>query len=148
MTELRCTTVPAEAVIDLRHAVLRQGLPRAAAVFDGDDAARHYAVVDGDQVVVCLSMMLNPLPAAYGASSAKTYQLRGMASAEQVRGQGFGRQLMEFMESDLEADVLWCNARRVAIPFYEKCAWQIISEEFEIPQAGPHVVMKKDMVRA
>ena len=37
--------------------------------------------------------------------------------------------------------LLWCNARVPAMGFYQKLAWQVVSDEFHIPTAGPHVKM-------
>lgn len=145
MSDLHCARVPAAAVIDLRHRVLRHGMPRAAAIFDGDETALHYAVLRDEEVLVCLSLMAVALPEGDPAIT-NTYQLRGMASADVLRGQGWGRRLMAFMEEDLQPQLLWCNARVTAIAFYEKCGWQVISEEFDIPHAGPHVRMKKALV--
>src|SRR5690349_15087739 len=52
-----------EEIIDLRHAVLRAGLPRSEAVFDGDTAetSRHYGGVDGatGRIVGCATIRLN-----------------------------------------------------------------------------------------
>jgi hypothetical protein len=45
--------------------------------------------------------------------------------------------------SDLH--LLWCNARLPAVGFYEKQGWITISDTFEIPTAGPHRKMKKEI---
>ncbi len=37
--------------------------------------------------------------------------------------------------------ILWANARKPAAEFYRKYGWEIVSEEFEIPTAGPHFRM-------
>ena len=44
----------------------------------------------------------------------KAYQLRGMATAEDVRGKGFGKSLVEAClaySRQHEAELVWCNAR-------------------------------------
>ena len=69
-----------------------------------------------------------------------------MAVAEGLRAQGVGKALIEFLEADLrESKVrqLWCNVRVPAAKFYEKMGWEIVSEVFEIPTAGPHVRMTR-----
>ena len=136
--------IEVERIIDLRWKVLRAGLPRASAMFEGDDAAHHFAAVDGETVLACLSMMRQPF------NNESAWQLRGMACAEACRGQGIGRQLLEKMEATLlaarsekEAWLLWCNAREAAVDFYKKCGWQIESEAFDIPGAGVHFQMSK-----
>src|SRR5690349_2934028 len=45
-------------IVDLRHAVLRQGLPRAEAIFAGDDAptSRHYGAFCDGTAVGCATL--------------------------------------------------------------------------------------------
>ena len=139
-----------EEIIDLRHAILRHGLPRSEAVFDGDEAetSRHYAALSGsldapDGVIGCATLHL----VAWRGEPA--WQLRGMATAPGFRGRGVGRELMALLESDLLADrptlprLLWCNARVPALGFYQRQGWDVVSEQFDIPTAGPHFRMVK-----
>jgi GNAT superfamily N-acetyltransferase len=136
-----------EEIIDLRHAVLRQGLPRSEAIFEGDHAptSRHYAAVsDAGGAAVCCAT-LHPVP----WEGEPAWQLRGMATMPQFRGRGIGRELMALIESDLLAGgpdvprLLWCNARVPALGFYRGRGWHVISEQFDIPTAGPHFRMLK-----
>jgi GNAT superfamily N-acetyltransferase len=144
-TELVLRRCRVEELIDLRHAVLRHGLPRAAAMFDGDDApaSRHYAALAGGVAVCCATLHAVPW------EGEPAWQLRGMATARPFRGKGVGRELMALIESDLAADgrdvprLLWCNARVPAVGFYQGLGWRVVSEQFEIPTAGPHVRMLK-----
>jgi GNAT superfamily N-acetyltransferase len=132
-----------EGVIELRHRVLRFGLPRETAVFAGDAFAtsRHFAAVDGEGWVVgCLTLHLN----AWEGRPA--YQLRGMATDDSVRGKGVGMRLMESAEAFVVGSgvgVMWCNARVPAVGFYLRAGWEVVSAEFDIPTAGPHVRMVK-----
>lgn len=135
-----------QEVIDLRHAILRAGLPREAAIFAGDDAntSRHYAAVFDDRIVTCGTLHLNQW------NGHPAWQLRGMATAPELRGQGAGRALLEFLEAEIVADdslprQLWANARTPAIEFYKKLGWRIESDEFEIPTAGPHYRISKKL---
>ena len=126
-----------EAIRPLRHAVLRPDLPAESACFPGDDAAAtiHLAARAGGQVIGCASFM----PSEFAGAPA--WQLRGMATAPGWRGRGVGARLLAHAD-DLLADepvrLLWCNARVTAIGFYERQGWQVVSEEFDIPTAGPH----------
>ena len=130
-------------LIDLRHAVLRQGLPRSEAVFPGDDApsSRHYGAFRGAEVLCCATLHLNEW------AGEAAYQLRGMATAPEARRMGLGKRVMEFMEQDLRAAggtlLMWCNARVPAVEFYRSMGWEVVSDPFEIPTAGPHVRMVK-----
>lgn len=135
----------AAEVVDLRWRVLRAGLPREAAVFDGDadPAALHYAAVDGGggAVVSCATLH----PSAWDGTPA--YQLRGMATDDACRGLGLGRGLLGLAEADVRratpVRLLWCNARTPAVPFYRRLGWAVRSETFDIPTAGPHVRMTR-----
>lgn len=135
-------------LIDLRHAVLRHGLPREEAMFPGDDAptSRHYGAFRGDQVLCCATLHASEW------EGEPAFQLRGMATAPEARRTGLGRRVTEWMEADLRAAagagegvplLLWCNARVPAVAFYEAMGWAVVSEPFEIPTAGPHVRMVK-----
>jgi GNAT superfamily N-acetyltransferase len=135
--------VPAEQIIDLRHAILRHGLPREAAVFAGDeaDSAIHLAAIAGDAVVGCVTLHLNVW------EGEPAWQLRGMACRGDWQNRGVGRRLVESAERRVieggGSQLMWCNARVPAVGFYRKMGWAVMSEEFEIPTAGPHVRMIK-----
>lgn len=70
-----------------------------------------------------------------------------MAVSAIFRGTGLGKKILEFAEKlvldEGYSNVLWCNARVPAAGFYQRLGWQVVSEEFEIPTAGPHVKMIK-----
>ena len=133
-----------DEIIDLRHAILRHGLPRETANFPGDDAptARHYAAVANNKIVGCATLHLNQW------NGKPAWQLRGMATSPDFRGGGTGSALVAFFEAEILFDPaaprqLWCNARVPAAGFYQKLGWQIESDVFDIPTAGPHVKMSK-----
>jgi GNAT superfamily N-acetyltransferase len=132
--------VTAREIIDLRHAVLRAGLPKESAKFsgDGDPEAVHLAARDGAKVVGCATVLVNEW------DGERACQLRGMAVDPVYRRRGVGKQLL--VEVDLVAveknvGMLWANVRKAAVAFYQKCGWGIVSEEFEVPTAGPHFKM-------
>ena len=138
--------VKAADVIDLRHAVLREGLPRETAIFPGDDNpdSRHYGAFDSTRLIGCVTLH----PSQWQDRPA--WQLRGMAIVPDLRQTGIGKAMIEFLEADLaDSNVkqLWCNARVPAAGFYQKMGWQIVSDVFEIPTAGPHVKMAKSLKR-
>jgi predicted GNAT family N-acyltransferase len=136
----------ASEVIDLRHEILRAGLPRETAVFDGDAAptTRHIvAVTAGGRVVGCATVHLNQW------NGRPAWQLRGMATAADFRGRGLGRRMLAYLESAVLAGSpvrqMWCNARVPAAGFYQRLGWRVVSEAFEIPTAGPHVRMTREL---
>lgn len=74
----------------------------------------------------------------------KQYQLRGMATVLKVRGKGFGKEIIieakEFLRQK-KTLILWCNARKEAISFYEKLSFNKIGAEFNVDKVGPHFKM-------
>jgi predicted GNAT family N-acyltransferase len=138
-SEIRIERVRVDRIVDLRHGVLRQGLPREAAVFEGDQdpAAVHVAAIAGDAVVGCATLH----PSRWEDQPA--WQLRGMAVAEAYRNGGIGgelvRAILEHVDAETPGRTVWANARVPAARFYQKLGWEIVSDVFEIPTAGPHV---------
>ena len=141
--------VPVDVVLSLRHRLLRAGLPPESAQFEGDDdlSTWHIALFhptpleDNTPPVCCASFIFNSY------KSEPAWQLRGMCTEPLHQGCGFGVLLLTTAEEALIADsairLFWCNARMPAVPFYGKQGWNIDSEVFDIPTAGPHCRMYK-----
>lgn len=116
-------------------------------MFPGDDAStsRHYGAFRGTVVLCCATLHSSEW------AGEPAFQLRGMATAPEARRTGLGRRVMDLMEQDLRArgDVLllWCNARVPAVEFYRSMGWKVVSDQFEIPTAGPHFKMVKRLTR-
>lgn len=136
--------ITAEETLPLRSSVLRNGALLSACHFQGDELETTfhmgYQSPQGD--VVCI---LSCQPERLEGYEGEGYRLRGMATHPSWRGNGIGSLLLraatDYLSTDLQADYLWCNARRVAYDFYLNLGFDIISEEFEIPAIGPHRVM-------
>lgn len=132
-----------EEIVDLRHVMLRQGLPRESAIFPGDDLpeSRHYGAFSDAIAVGCATLHVSHW------EREPAWQLRGMAVALELLGHGIGKAILLFLEDDLRVTtpvrLLWCNARVPAAGFYQKQGWEIRSTPFEIPTAGLHVKMVK-----
>jgi predicted GNAT family N-acyltransferase len=133
-------------VADLRHRVLRIGLPRESAIFDGDDRSttRHFAAFYTERAVCCATFHENQW------QGEPAWQLRGMATDQDFQSKGAGRALLAFAISSLQQEQpsirrLWANARAPAVRFYQSLGWEIASDEFEIPTAGPHYRITKPL---
>jgi predicted GNAT family N-acyltransferase len=135
-----------EEIIDLRHVILRAGLPRQLACFEGDDepATRHVvATIDG-KIVGCATVLRRPW------EGNPAWQLRGMAIADGLRGRGIGTKMLDAIEAIVRSESshslqMWCNARTPAQRFYERAGWRVVSGEFVVEHAGPHVKMVKTL---
>jgi GNAT superfamily N-acetyltransferase len=150
---MRTAVVPVEEIFALRWAVLRAGMPRETAVYPEDSRgdAFHIAVYDdeGGQGAVkgCVTFFPDPLP----GESALAYRFRGMGSAPEVRGQGFGAAALNagLREAAARGAALgWCNGRTSATGFYEHLGFTAVGEEFVLEPSGPHYVfVTKDLDR-
>ena len=139
---MKVQLITAEEVIPLRHEVLRPHQPREACIYPDDALALtfHLGGIKEHQVVAIGSFSEQSHDQAPGA----TYQLRGMASSEQVRGEGYGRALIEEARRVLQerrVAAWWCNARVTALPFYERLGLVRVGEPFMIEGIGLHYVM-------
>jgi GNAT superfamily N-acetyltransferase len=134
-----------EEILALRHRILREGLPLEAANFPGDreETTLHVGAFDGLSVAVgCASMMLNRW------EGEAAWQLRGMATDAGVQSLGVGKAVLDHLTelalaSPQKVRLFWCNARVPALRFYAREGWQVMSEEFDIPTAGPHRKLMK-----
>jgi GNAT superfamily N-acetyltransferase len=154
--------ISAAATRPLRAEVLRPGQPPDALVYPGDDHpdALHVGAFDlgpdgTERLVGIATVHPEPPPAAhrgvipedayvYGAA----FRLRGMATRPEVRGAGHGRALLDACFERVRnrgATYLWCNARLVALAFYERMGLVPVGDQFEIEGIGPHYVMWRAM---
>ena len=135
--------IPPELTTDIRHLVLRAGLPRETCFWDTDRQPGVFHLggwLSGRQTGVAT---FQPEPDPAGPAE-PAYRLRGMAVLPGARGQGVGA-LMLLTGMDrvrrMGFGQLWCDARVGAVTFYEKYGWEKRGELFEIPTAGPHYRM-------
>lgn len=148
--EPRTAVVPVEEIFELRWRVLRPGLPRTSAIFleDGHPLAFHMAAYDGDggdEVVACVTLFPEQLP----GDSAIAYRIRGMASAPEVRGRGYGAALLHAALEQARqrgAELVWCNGRTSARGFWEGQGFMAVGEEFVLEPAGPHFLFVAKLV--
>lgn len=135
--------ITADDVLPLRNEVLREGtLTLNECRFPNDDAeeAFHLGYYAGEELACVASFH----PKGYEGYEGKAYQLRGMATAAQHRGKGMGNMVVNFAITYLrgqKVNYMWCNARKVAVPFYMGTGFEVISPVFDVPGIGPHYVM-------
>jgi ribosomal protein S18 acetylase RimI-like enzyme len=74
------------------------------------------------------------------------WRVRGMATAPHARGKGAGTAVLDALLRHAIAGGavrVWCNVRTPARSLYERAGFRAISEQFELPHIGPHVVMER-----
>ena len=135
--------IPVEDLLAIRNDVLRGGkLTPDECRFPSDELTGVFHVgYFADEALACIASFH---PQGFGEFLGLGYQLRGMATKEKYRNQGMGNQLLNFAIVYLrsqKADYLWCNARKKAINFYMNLGFEMISDEFQVPDIGPHYVM-------
>ncbi|HEX2853462.1 MAG TPA: GNAT family N-acetyltransferase [Opitutaceae bacterium] len=127
---------------ELRHNVLRAPIGRS---FDDEDLTEestqiHFGLFVRDVLVGCvIAVPISP----------KEAKVRQMAVSFESQGRGYGRQILEHLESELAQRGfahLWMHARTTAIGFYEKLAYTRMGPEF-VEIGIPHVKMVKCLTR-
>jgi GNAT superfamily N-acetyltransferase len=136
--------ITAAETVELRWPILRAGLARETAIFEGDDwpETRHFGAFSEGRLMGVATILRAPFPA--DARSREARQVRGMAVRSEAQGKGCGAALLAACAEAARAagaEVLWCNARTPAAGFYRRHGFEAVGEEFEIPTAGPHFRM-------
>ncbi|MFL2957213.1 MAG: GNAT family N-acetyltransferase [Candidatus Thalassarchaeaceae archaeon] len=122
--------------LELRFKVLRIGMPRGSEYYPGvdddDDTRFLCAYIDGE-IVGCATLQLDPREGC-------KYRIRGMAVDSEFRNRGIGSDIVKKLQNEVKKEEtgIWCNARIKAVPMYERCGFEIVSEIFEIEGIGPH----------
>lgn len=129
----------------IRKKILRKGTDKPCQ-FNGDfdDKTFHLGAYKQNKLVGIATFMKQSNNLLFGSQ----YQLRGMATLSEVRGLGFGNLLLETAFEKLKkknVEYLWCNAREVAVKFYQKNGFEILGTSFEIEGIGTHFKMCKKL---
>lgn len=145
---LRIELVDASATRELRRAVLRPGWPVGSPMHGDDNPdAVHLAAFDGDRVVG--SVLVLPRPYPLRPQLAGDWQLRGMATAPDLQGQGIGGRLVAAALDEIRrrgGNIVWCDARTSAVSFYERHGFVSEGEEFLHAESGiPHYRMWRNV---
>ncbi|HEA30482.1 MAG TPA: GNAT family N-acetyltransferase [Leeuwenhoekiella sp.] len=138
--------ITAEETHSIRQSVLRPGRPMQECIFNGDDDVQtlHLGAFTEGKLVGIASFMVDTNDYFHG----KQYRLRGMAVLPEFRGMGYGKKLVTHGENLLqqkECDILWFNAREIALKFYNGQGFNIKGAPFEISTVGTHHVMYKKL---
>ena len=122
----------------LRHAVLRPYQSVEAIIEHELPDAFAVGGIDDEQRLIAVGFV-----SPDGGPGA--WRVRGMATAPESRGRGAGGAVLAALVEHARANGagrVWCNARIAARTLYERAGFEVASEEFEIPEIGPHYVME------
>jgi GNAT superfamily N-acetyltransferase len=137
--------VKAAECLPLRERILRPGQPPSAYTYalDGDPRALHFGLRQGKALIGVASLLPEPRAGAGYSPGPESWRLRGMAVETERRGKGFGRMLLQAVQAVAQqrGGGLWMTARVVVRPFYERFGCKVEGEVFDLPGAGPHVLM-------
>lgn len=140
MTAAQVREVSLAETRPLRRAVLRPHQTVDAMAADEPAGAFAVGAFDGETLIAV------GLVGAEGEPGA--WRVRGMATAPDARRRGAGTAVLGALVAHAiaqGASRVWCNARTPARSFYEHAGLRAVSEEFEIPEIGPHFVMERKL---
>lgn len=134
--------ITAEDTYPLRIEILRDGKAiNYHFVGDSRNTTIHLGAYIDYECIGIVSLIPN---AHKSFSNLSAYQLRGMAVAKSYQKQGIGKLLIiESLKAlnKSNCEILWCNAREIAVEFYRKMNFSIKGKKFQIPNVGTHYMM-------
>jgi len=69
------------------------------------------------------------------------WRVRGMATAPEARGRGYGALILAALLDHVRAQgggLVWCHARELAVPLYERAGFEVVGEPYNLSGLGPH----------
>ena len=137
--------IPAQDTYTVRKEVLRKNIDLPYKLKgDLNEDTFHLGAFKKNVLVGVVSFMKFETPELEGSQ----YQLRGMATLPQVRGEGYGNLLIKegvLLLKEQGIGIVWCNAREVALGFYRKNDFEVIGASFDIVKVGIHYRMKREL---
>jgi len=140
--------VAAKDIRPLRNLVLRPNLPIETTYYDLDNDIETFhlaSIMDNTIISIGTFYPENDIE----LQTKNGYRLRGMATDPKFRRKSAATKLMKesfVLLKEKKCDVLWCNARLVAVEFYKSLGFKITGKIFDIPSIGPHYKMYKSVI--
>ena len=130
--------IPVAETRPLRHRILRphESIDQLIS-HEPPDAFAVGAFDGGDRLVAVGFVGRDGEPGAW--------RVRGMATEPEARGRGAGNAVLAALldhAAGAGAARVWCNARVRASSLYKRSGFKVATEEFDLPQIGPHLVME------
>ena len=140
--------VAAKDIRPLRNLVLRPNLPIETTYYDLDNDIETFhlaSIMDNTIISIGTFYPENDIE----LQTKNGYRLRGMATDPKFRRKSAATKLMKesfVLLKEKKCDILWCNARLVAVEFYKSLGFKITGKIFDIPSIGPHYKMYKSVI--
>lgn len=146
--------VLAAATLGLRGRILRPGRSPQENIYPFDDAPEsgHFAVQERGDIVAVGSIFLENRGSD---GPAESWRIRGMATAEERRGLGYGAAVLRALihhaqehraeSTAAKESEIWCNGRTTVEGFYRRFGFQPVGDVFDLPGLGPHLVMVRPL---
>ena len=140
--------VAAKDIRPLRKLVLRPNLPIETTYYDLDNDIETFhlaSIMDNTIISIGTFYPENDIE----LQTKNGYRLRGMATHPKFRRKSAATKLMKesfVLLKEKKCDILWCNARLVAVEFYKSLGFKITGKIFDIPSIGPHYKMYKSVI--
>ena len=131
-------------IMQLRVAVLRKGTPATDCNYPEDDYADvvHFGIIHEGAAIATSSWFMKECPEQ---PSVVAMQLKGMAVADHLQGEGIGALLIEAgltLANERGAVIAWARARDSALGFYERLGFVSTGDGFiDGPTAMPHHIV-------
>lgn len=125
---------------ELRRSLLRPWVDSGDPLpgHDPEGAVHFGRLVDGQVVSTCL---VAPAPCPWRPDVRGAWQLRAMATHPEHRGHGYAGEIVDAAVAYVRergGTVLWCNARELAVPMYERHGFAVDSELYLDEHGIPH----------
>ena len=139
--------VETDKIRPLRYSELRKGQDFSTTSYlkDYEESTFHIACIVDDKIVTCATFYPEE---SIKIKSNNAYRLRGMATHSNFQRKGYATDLMSESFKELkkkDCDMVWCNARLIAVNFYKSVGFKITGEIFDIAEIGPHYYMYKEI---
>ncbi len=145
MYDINIRLIEAEDTHQLRHKILRPHQTLADCRYPADQQLDtfHLGAYIDDELISIASFFKETHPDLPGDSH---YRLRGMATLESYRNRKAGTSVLQFAEEYMAGKNIshwWCNARTSMEGYYHRMGLETLTEPYDIPPIGPHVLMAK-----
>ena len=111
--------------------------PSSSRDTDFSESTIHFVATSDGNTVGCVTLTEEP-------AHNRALRMRWIGVDGSFRGQGIGSALCSacLSEATRRGHGIWCNARLPALSMYQRLGFEQMGTVFEIPDIGPHLVMR------